>query len=138
MSRNVRFSPKAVKTFWAVSAVEPWYGLGEARLMKSKPPFLRAWRKKMKLTQVALANKLGTDHTTVGRYERGELRVDAETFRKIAEVYGVTVAELNADPNDQAKARHMHRLMEGWAVLDDDDARAIADMAERLAAAKKK
>jgi hypothetical protein len=64
--------------------------------------------------------------------------VDAETFRKIAEVYGVTVAELSADPNDQSKAQHMHRLMEGWALLDDDDARAIADMAERLAASKKK
>lgn len=134
----MRFSPIRVNAKSAFSAVEPWTNLGDVRPMKTHPNFLRPWRKKMKLTQVALASRLGADHTTIGRYERGELGVDEKTFRRIADIYGISVAELSSDPSEQNKSQHMHRIMAGWSDLDEDDAKSIADMVDRIARARKK
>jgi transcriptional regulator with XRE-family HTH domain len=95
-------------------------------------PYLLAWRKKLNWTQSRLANELGTDHTTIGRYEKGQLRVDDATFSRIAEAYGISPAELSAPPEEAERAREMHRIMTAVRDLDDGSLRALADMAERL------
>ena len=138
MDRNLRFSPKTVNNKSAVSAVESYCEVGDVGPMKTNPPHLRAWRKHMQMTQVELANILGTDHTTLGRYERGTLRVDDSTFRRIAEIYGVSVAELSAHPSEREKSQNMHRIMTAWAHLDPEDAKSLADMAQRFASYPKK
>ena len=95
-------------------------------------PYLRPWRKKLGWSQMRLANELGTTHTTIGRYEKGTLKVDDATFANIARVYGITEAELSAHPDDAVRAREMHRIMIAVRELDEVALRALADMAERL------
>ena len=46
------------------------------------------------LTQQELATKIGVDGATVGRYERGELKIKAETLKKIEEALGIGVLAL--------------------------------------------
>lgn len=108
-----------------------------SRTMTSNRPYLLAWRKKLNWTQSRLANELRTDHTTIGRYEKGQLRVDDATFARIAEVYGITPAELAAPPEEAERAREMHRIMTAIRDLDEGALRALADMAERLPKSRK-
>ena len=95
-------------------------------------PHLLAWRQKMDKTQEWLANELGTSHSTVLRREKGTAGVDDATFAEIARIYGITVAELSASPEDAAKAKEMDRLMRALRDMDEDGLRALATMAERL------
>ncbi len=50
---------------------------------------LVAARKKQKLSQDALADKLGKVQTFVSKYERGERRLDVVEFLDVAEALGV-------------------------------------------------
>ncbi len=97
-------------------------------------PHLAAWRRHFDITLQELANKLGTTHTSVMRWEKGESGVDDKTFAAIAEAYGITVAELSAPPTDAAAAREMHRLMTAMQRLKSGDLAVLADLAEKLAA----
>lgn len=103
-------------------------------MVKKHPvrPHLRAWRKHLDKTQQWLANELGTEHSTVGRWEKGQAGVDDATFESIAKAYGITIAELSAPPGDAAKAQQLDRLMRALPLLDEEGLRTVATMAERL------
>lgn len=51
-------------------------------------------RKKQGLTQVQLAEKLGTEHAQIGRLERGETNSTIVILRRIAKELNVSVSEL--------------------------------------------
>jgi transcriptional regulator with XRE-family HTH domain len=95
-------------------------------------PHLLAWRQRMGKTLTWLANEIGTSHSTVQRQEKGKLGVDDATFAAIAKAYGITVAELSADPADSEKAREMARLLEMVKQLDARGVRTLADLSEQL------
>ena len=50
--------------------------------------------RKPKMTQVELAEKLGTKHPQVGRIESGKINSTINMLRKIAKVLKVSVSEL--------------------------------------------
>ena len=60
---------------------------------------IASYRKSLGLTQVGLAEKLNYSDKAVSKWERGESVPDVLTLTQIAEVYGVTVDDLLADPN---------------------------------------
>lgn len=87
-------------------------------------------------TLVWLANEIGTSHSTVQRQEKGKLGVDDATFAAIARAYGISVAELSADPADSEKARELARLMDMLKQLDARSVRTLADLSEQLGGKK--
>lgn len=99
-------------------------------------PHLLAWRQRMGKTLVWLANEIGTSHSTVQRQETGRSGVDDATFAAIARAYGITVAELSADPADADKARELARLLESVKGLDARGIRTLADLSDQLAGKK--
>lgn len=55
---------------------------------------LSGCRKRSKLSQEAVAEKLGVSRQTLSRWERGETEIPAQYLPKLAELYGVSVNEL--------------------------------------------
>lgn len=51
-------------------------------------------RKEKEVSQVELAEKLGTFHTQIGRIERGEVNCTINSLRHIAEELKVSLSEL--------------------------------------------
>ena len=66
----------------------------DEKYLKALGERIIALRKAKEMTQVELAEKLGTQHTMVGRIERGEVNCTINTLRKIAGKLGVSVSEL--------------------------------------------
>lgn len=60
---------------------------------------LRILRRKKKLSQKDLGNKLGLAESTIGMYEQGKRQPDYETLLKIADYFEVTVDYLLGNKN---------------------------------------
>ncbi len=81
---------------------------------------LRAWRKNSGRTLQQVAAVLGTTHTTILRYERGDMKPTADMLRRLAEVYGCLPAELQYDPSERDRGRRMHEAIEILAALEPE------------------
>ena len=57
-------------------------------------------RKRQRLTQAGLAEKLNYSDKAVSKWERGESMPDVLTLVQIAELFGVSVNDLLTDPNE--------------------------------------
>ena len=75
-------------------------------------------RKLSHLTQAELAEKLNYSDKAVSKWERGESLPDIETFKNIADLYGITVDSL-FNPNFNAKkyVRKKNGLIAGQKTL---------------------
>lgn len=106
----------------------------KSAMRKAHPirPHLRAWRLKMEKTQEWLAERIGRDQSNVNKAESGKAGVDEQTFAKIADAYGITVAELSAHPDEAPRAKQMHRLMQAMRTMDRDGLETLARLAEQL------
>ena len=60
---------------------------------------IAAYRKRMGLTQVGLADKLNYSDKAVSKWERGESAPDVMTLVQLSELFDVTVNDLLQDPN---------------------------------------
>lgn len=60
---------------------------------------IASYRKRFGMTQVGLAEKLNYSDKAVSKWERGESVPDVLTLVQLAELYGVTVDDLLADPD---------------------------------------
>lgn len=58
------------------------------------PHHLREWRKSRKLSQEALANRVGVDRTTLGKIERGILPYNQDFLERLADALSCEPAEL--------------------------------------------
>ena len=58
---------------------------------------LRAKRKQAGLSQIVMAEKLGTTQSTVSKMERGELRLDVIDFVHVCEVLNVKPSQMMAE-----------------------------------------
>ena len=61
---------------------------------------IASYRKRARLTQAALAEKLNFSDKAVSKWERGESIPDLPTIVQLAEVFQVTVNDLLIDPNE--------------------------------------
>lgn len=66
--------------------------------------YLRAWRLSKKLSLERVGAAIGVRHTTVGRWEKGQLPVTSADLEQLARVYGVPADRLLFDPADQSAA----------------------------------
>ena len=55
---------------------------------------LKYHRENFGLSQLELAQKIGTSHQNIGRWERGEVLPSIDFCVKIADFYGITLDEL--------------------------------------------
>ena len=60
---------------------------------------IASYRKQLGMTQLSLADKLNYSDKAVSKWERGESVPDVLTLVQLAELYGVSVNDLLADPN---------------------------------------
>lgn len=58
---------------------------------------IRAWRTERGLTQLELANRVGVTPSTVYGWESGRYEPKARQFRKLAEVLGVRMEEIDLE-----------------------------------------
>lgn len=72
----------------------------DAKLKKQIGINISTFRKRMGLTQAALADRLNYSDKAVSKWERGESAPDVLTLNQLANQFGVTVNDLLSDPNE--------------------------------------
>lgn len=78
--------------------------------------FLRAWREHRGLTQVVLAEAVGTSGAVISLLEAGERRLSDKWLRRIAPVLGTRPGHLlELDPADAPSD-----ILEIWADIPED------------------
>lgn len=73
--------------------------MDEEKLKKQIGMNIAAYRKRNRLTQVGLAEKLNYSDKAVSKWERGESAPDVSTLVQLADLFDVTVNALLEDPN---------------------------------------
>jgi transcriptional regulator with XRE-family HTH domain len=79
---------------------------------------LRSWRDVRGLSLETVAAALKKAHTTVSRWERGDVPIAVENLEKLAEVYGVTLRQLEFPPDAAALVAFMDQAQHIIADLD--------------------
>ena len=74
--------------------------MNDDKLKKQIGANIAAYRKRMGLTQVGLAEKLNYSDKAVSKWERAESVPDVLTLTQLAELFDVTVNDLLVDPNE--------------------------------------
>jgi len=100
---------------------------------------LRDLRKKKKLSQTELAERVGVHYNHIGRYERGLSRPSADTLKKLADILGVSSDFLlEGSTEEAAKAsfedRELLRLFHEVQRLDDHDKDVIKTLLDAFVA----
>lgn len=72
---------------------------------------LREMRKRAKLTQPEVGERMGVSHTTIGRYENGESPLDIDTIKALAQIYGCGELELVTDVEAFAEGEQEQALL---------------------------
>lgn len=88
----------------------------EDKLKKQIGANIAAYRKRMQLTQVGLAEKLNYSDKAVSKWERGESAPDVQTLAQLAELFDVTVNDLLIDPNELPETTGTMERVMGRAV----------------------
>lgn len=74
--------------------------MDDEKLKKQIGANIASYRKRMRLTQAGLAEKLNYSDKAVSKWERGESAPDVQTLVQLAELYEVSVNDLLIDPNE--------------------------------------
>jgi transcriptional regulator with XRE-family HTH domain len=96
-----------VQPFWVSAIYQSGIypaGMGE-RIGPRRPIrlYLAEWRERFRLTQTALANRLGTTDVTISRWETGKRQPNLDAQAAIAEALGIDPFDLRRHP-DQPSA----------------------------------
>jgi transcriptional regulator with XRE-family HTH domain len=92
------------------------------------PNYLRAWREFRKMTQEALAEKVGTNANMIGYLESGERGLSAKWLRRLAPVLETTPGMLlDHDPETLDSD-----IIDIWAHAGARERRQISDVAKAL------
>ena len=86
------------------------------KLKKQIGANIASYRKRMRLTQAGLAQKLNYSDKAVSKWERGESAPDVQTLVQLAELYDVTVNDLLVDPNELPETTGTVERVMGRAV----------------------
>ena len=95
--------------------------------------YLKAWRLYRDFSQEQVANALKKRHTTISRWERGEMKLKTEDLQRLAEFYGASVPQLLGPPEVEKLTARMERAQEILALLDEDDLERWLGIGESLA-----
>lgn len=106
-------------------------------VIRSGSLYLRLWREHRNLTLEHVANILEVKHSTVLRWEKGNVRLEPAQVAALASIYECTKEELAFSPDEREKGKLMHRLLETFRSLDAKDAANVVDIAERMPSARK-
>ena len=71
----------------------------DEKLKKQIGANIASYRKRLRLTQVGLAEKLNYSDKAVSKWERGESAPDVQTLVQLSELFDITVNDLLVDPN---------------------------------------
>lgn len=108
---------------------------------------IRELRRSAKLTQEQLANKIGVEKSSIGKYETTNVVPSIDVLKKIASTFGVTVDALIGNEkeeqyyiNDEVQqiAQEIHDdpnlriLFSASRKLSAEDVKFVVDMVERL------
>lgn len=74
--------------------------MDDEKLKKQIGANIASYRKRMRLTQAGLAERLNYSDKAVSKWERGESAPDVQTLVQLAELYEVSVNDLLVDPNE--------------------------------------
>ncbi|WAM35864.1 helix-turn-helix domain-containing protein [Caldicellulosiruptor acetigenus] len=81
---------------------------------------LRELRKKCRLTQAQLAEKLSLSPSTIGMYEQGRRLPDIETLQKIAEFFGVSLEFfLTKEDNNKNNQKYFEKQKDVARIMED-------------------
>lgn len=86
------------------------------KLKKQIGANIASYRKRLRLTQAGLAEKLNYSDKAVSKWERGESAPDVQTLVQLAELYDVTVNDLLVDPNELPETTGAVERVMGMAV----------------------
>jgi transcriptional regulator with XRE-family HTH domain len=90
---------------------------------------LAAWRTHRDLTQEQVAETLDVSHTTVGRWEKGELPISSRRLVDLCRLYSVTPSQLLMTPEAAEaadRARQIQEMVEGLDAESFDHLRFVA------------
>lgn len=73
--------------------------MDDEKLKKQVGMNIVSYRKRMRMTQARLAEKLNYSDKAISKWERGESMPDVATLMQLAELFEVTANDLLADPN---------------------------------------
>ncbi len=93
---------------------------------------LKAWREFRKLSQEKVAGMLGKRHTTIGRWERGEMKSSTTDLEALARIYGATVSQVQMPPEAAEMVSRLDRTQGILGSLDPGDLEQWLAMGERL------
>jgi transcriptional regulator with XRE-family HTH domain len=74
--------------------------MDDEKLKKQIGKNIAAYRKRLRMTQAGLAEKLNYSDKAVSKWERGESVPDVQTLMQLADLFDITVNELLVDPNE--------------------------------------
>ena len=74
--------------------------MDDEKLKKQIGKNIVSYRKRLRMTQAGLAEKLNYSDKAVSKWERGESVPDVQTLMQLAELFDITVNDLLADPNE--------------------------------------
>lgn len=95
--------------------------------------YLRAWRKHRGMSQEQVANILKKRHSTISRWERGEMRLTTEDLQALATLYGATITQLQGPPDLARLTERLERAQAVLADLSDEDLDRWLAIGESLA-----
>lgn len=81
---------------------------------------LRAWRKAKGFSLENVANTLGTTQTTIGRWETNKTPISYESFKKLADIYGISVLQLMLPPDESENVKMSEDAYEIIKRLDEN------------------
>ncbi len=74
--------------------------MDDEKLKKQIGKNIASYRKRLRMTQAGLAEKLNYSDKAVSKWERGESVPDVQTLMQLAEMFDITVNDLLVDPNE--------------------------------------
>lgn len=61
--------------------------------------YLRAWRKHRGLSQATVGDMMGVEHSTIGRWELGTMRLTTTDLMRLADIYKATPSQIIMHPD---------------------------------------
>ena len=101
--------------------------------MISMNQHLREWRLHRNMTLEQVANILGRKHTTIARWEKGEIAIKDSDIESLARLYAATPEQLLVSPADADEVARLSRANAIMSKLDADDLDEWFRIGERLA-----
>ena len=90
--------------------------MDDEKLKKQIGANIASYRKRQRLTQVGLAQKLNYSDKAVSKWERGESAPDVQTLVQLSELFDITVNDLLIDPNELPRETGTVERVMGRAV----------------------